>query len=351
MFLLINVKGGNVRYYLLITALIVSYAANSADMNFSYIFPEHQKREFSGVAIVAKGNDIDFSYVNTFVAKGRDSDDKVNLHSEFLIGSLSKQITAAIVLRLVDQGKIVLDKPVGVYLPDLKPEWKNKVTVRNLLNHTSGIVALEKPLESDPGNKFKYNNLNYNILGEIASRLTHKSYPQLAQEVFNFCGMKESYPGTEFMPKGIQPVGYAEVSFGSYKKIDQPISFESLPSAGVVSTAPDLVHWTQCLHKDNLISKKMHQEMVKSAATRMHRWGGLGYGFAMQLYQKNSVIEWSHSGYVSGFISTLSYYPKQDITMIVLENTSWKPDDMNRVFYYHDKLRQMFVEGETSKSE
>ena len=122
---------------------------------------------------------------------------------------------------------------------------------------------------------------------------------------------------------------------------DLPAS--SAPSAGIISTAEDLVAWNQCLHHSDLISAKSHVQMVTKAATRKHRWGELGYGFGLQLSDKTAMQEWSHSGYVLGYISTLSYYPKSNTSMVLLENTSWYPKDMTRVFYYHDQLRSQLL--------
>ena len=329
-----------------ITALFVSCSAISADINYSDIFFEQSKRQFSGVAIIAKGKKIEFSYVETSKSNGKDENDRLSINSKFVIGSLSKQITAAIVLKLVDQNKLSLDYPIGRYLPELKTDWKYTVTIRNLLNHASGIVDLDKELEFSPGHQFKYRNINYNLLGNIVSHITKKSYSLLAQEVFDFCGMKESYSSTGSVPKDDRVNGYIEIAPHNYKQVEHPIALEALPSAGIVSTAPDLVLWTQCLHKGNLISAKMHDEMVKPAQKREHRWGELGYGFGTQIYQQGNVLEWSHSGYIPGFISTLSYYPKQDITMVLLENISWDVKDIKRVYYYHDKLRHGLISKE-----
>lgn len=71
--------------------------------------------------------------------------------------------------------------------------------------------------------------------------------------------------------------------------------------------------------------------------------GRTGLRFWYSDFKQDDILEWSHSGYIPGFISTVSYYPKEDVTMVLLENTSWMPDDMDRVFYYHDHLRKVLI--------
>ena len=97
-------------------------------------------------------------------------------NDKFVLLSNSKQITAVLVLREVDKGKIDLQKNLRVYLPNFPQKWADSVNIHQLLNHTSGIVSLEKPLATKPGSTFKYTDLNYIILGKIVEFVTNNSY-------------------------------------------------------------------------------------------------------------------------------------------------------------------------------
>ncbi len=336
-------------YLLLILVILSTHVHSNSFQHFEDIFPKvtpENGRYFSGIAVIAQGKNIEFMYSNN-ANKLNKSDTLPQLitNSQFVIGSISKQITAALILRLVDNDVIKLDQHIGSYLPNLKENWREEVTIRHLLNHTSGITDIDHPLKIKPGKEFKYNNLNYDLLGKISSHVTKRAYAALTNEIFSICGMDNTFPGEKSMAHGLKTKGYNEEFSHEKTLVTTAIKEDSIPSGGIISTANDLVLWSQCLHKGNLVSKNMHLEMVKKAATRKHRWGDLGYGFATQLYNKDQLIEWSHSGYVSGFISTLAYYPVKDVTLILLENTSWDYRDMDRVFLYHDLLRSRLIEG------
>lgn len=301
-----------------------------AKSDYSSVFSVSEPpRAFSGVAAIAKEGKVVFQH----------NSDNVDGDTRFIIGSLSKQMTAALVLIKADKKQIDLNSPISRYLPNLYPDWADKVTVTHLLNHTSGIVATDKPLKSKPGTRFAYSNLGYDLLGEIVSSKPVKDYLGLAKLVFKYCDMPSSKAyGTTGVVEGS-----VELNTGELKAIKPRISEDSIPSGGIVSTVNDLIKWNQCLHEGRLFTKPLYQQMVEQAAVREHRWGQLGYGFGLQLLQSEGLVEYSHSGYVPGYIATLTYYPQTKTTLVVLENTSWMPNDMARVFYYHDALRKKLI--------
>ncbi|WP_157824433.1 serine hydrolase [Moritella sp. Urea-trap-13] len=336
-----NVFACRLVYSLAMTLPMISLAAvNDVAVLESIFTNADAPRAFSGVAVIAKGNDITFSYTSASqsVVDGLDAAEFI-LQTPFVIASLSKQMTAALVLREVDQGRINLDAPITQYLEYLNGKWDTVITVRQLLNHLSGIIAIDKPLKTIPGEVFAYSNTGYNLLGEIVVKTSGKDYQLLASEMFKRCGMDN----TNASSNTDNAVRYHEKSVGELVAMTKDLPARFTPSAGIISTAEDLVAWNQCLHNSDLLSAKSHLQMVSKAATRKHRWGDLGYGFGLQLSGSGTVQEWSHSGYVLGYISTLSYYPESDTSMVLLENISWYPKDMTRVFYYHDQLRKQLL--------
>ncbi|SQD77680.1 serine hydrolase domain-containing protein [Moritella yayanosii] len=338
-----NVLACRLAYSLAMTLPMASVASPNNVANLESIFTNTDvPRVFSGVVIIAKGNDITFSYTSASQSASSDSTALAfTLQTPFVTASLSKQMTAALVMREVDQGRIDLDAPITQYLERLKGKWDAVITVRQLLNHLSGIVAMDKPLKTVPGDVFAYSNTGYNLLGELVATTSGKNYETLASDMFEYCGMDNTNPSSNTH----NALRYHEKSPGELVAITKDLPARAAPSAGIISTAEDLVAWNQCLHNSELISAKSHVQMVTKAATRKHRWGALGYGFGLQLSDNTAVQEWSHSGYVLGYISTLSYYPKSDTSMILLENISWYPKDMTRVFYYHDQLRNQLLKS------
>src|SRR6266536_2917387 len=138
--------------------------------------------------------------------------------TKFRLGSITKQFTATLILQLVEQGKIKLDGKLTDYLPEYRKDTGDKVTVRNLLSHTSGIPSYTSlpgfiqnqtrdpytvsafvkkytsgDLEFEPGSKFSYDNSGYFLLGAIIERVTGKPYEEaLKQRIFDPLGMKDS---------------------------------------------------------------------------------------------------------------------------------------------------------------
>lgn len=157
---------------------------------------------------------------------------------KFRLGSLTKQFTATLVLLLQQDGKLNIADPVSKYLPDTPKSWE-KITLANLLGHTSGIPNFtsdkdfgtwrmsshttaeelvffrDKPLEFDPGSKFEYSNSNYEVLGAVIEKVSGKSYKEMLQErIFDPLGMKDTGLDSDelILPKRAQ--GYLDEQDG-----------------------------------------------------------------------------------------------------------------------------------------
>lgn len=270
---------------------------------------------------------------------------------QFVIGSLSKQITAALLLRLVEQGRASLTDPPEKYLPDLPQEWQSHLTLGQMLNHTSGIVALDKPLTGEPG-RFRYSNLGYDLLGQIIESVGEGSYAEQAMVLFRLCQMTHSFaPGSPHpisSAANLAP-GQTERQDGTLVALEQPLPQASVPSGGIVSSAPDLAAWNRCLYQsDRVLEDK--GSMLMPTSTRQHRWGTLGYAAGLQVAETDAGIEYSHSGYVPGYIATMSYYPQHQVTLVILENVSWYPGNMPRVFGMHDRFRNELIRQLANRS-
>ncbi|MED5525931.1 MAG: serine hydrolase domain-containing protein [Pseudomonadota bacterium] len=266
-------------------------------------------RPFAGVVLVAKGRDITFS--------------QGDIDRPYVVGSVSKQLTAALVLQGVDDGLWQLDDPIGRYLPALAP-WKAQVTLKMLLSHSSGVVAPDKPLAFAPGSQFRYSNLGYQLLAIALARVRAKPFSTLLAGLYRQCAML-----------GGKPIeGFEEQPGGALTPVDTlALMPNDLASGTMVASARDLWHWNLCLHQSPLLSRASYAAMTTAWQQRPYRWGPMGYGFGLQL--KGS--EASHSGYLPGYESLLSFDKGQ--TLVVLENVSWQLGDIGRAFYYEDALR------------
>jgi len=139
------------------------------------------KGSFNGAILITKNGKQKYSKVYGF--ENFNTKSPLKLNDQFEIMSNTKQITAVLILKEVEKGNINLQTPIKEYLPFLTQSWADSVTVHQLLNHTHGIVDVEKPLLFKNGSDFKYGNLSNILLGKIIENSTKKTYSEVANEL------------------------------------------------------------------------------------------------------------------------------------------------------------------------
>jgi CubicO group peptidase (beta-lactamase class C family) len=267
--------------------------------------------------------------------------------TKFRLGSISKQFTALLIVKLAEESKIKLDVPITTYLPDYPKETGDKITIHNLLTHTSGIPNYtnapnfmnEKarnpyspadfvktfsnlPLEFKPGEKFAYCNSGYFLLGYIIEKITGKTYEQYLQEtIFTPLKMVNSgYDHSDVILKN-RAAGYEKqgkkIVNSSYIDMSIPYAAGSL-----YSTVEDLYLWDQALYTNKLLSEKSMESLFKPYIAQ----GDEAYGYGWFLRDvtngtkgKVKVIE--HGGGINGFNTNISRVPSDKILIVLLNNT------------------------------
>jgi CubicO group peptidase (beta-lactamase class C family) len=261
--------------------------------------------------------------------------------TKFRLGSVTKQFTAMLIMQQVEKGKIGLDDPIGKYLPDYPKPAADKVVVRQLLNHTSGIfnytdirdtrsdrsphtvdeiVAIfsTRPLEFEPGTRMKYSNSGYVLLGAVLEKVTGKPYEQLLRDnVLEPLGMKNTgYDHSEPITKK-RAAGYERpVTLENTRFLDMSLPY----SAGAMySTVEDLFLWDQALYTDKLLSpagKKLYFTPFLN---------NYAFGWAVQKTPigstADSVLMISHQGGINGFNTIIVRLPEQRHLIVLLNNT------------------------------
>lgn len=265
--------------------------------------------------------------------------------TKFRLASVTKQFTAALILQLVEQGKIKLDGKITDYLPDYRKDTGDRITVHQLLNHTSGIpnytalpgffkdhsrdpytVAdfvkkyLSGDLEFEPGTKFNYNNSAYYLLGAIIEKVTGKTYAQVMQEnVFAPAGMKNSgYDSfSALIPK--RATGYTKSRKGYINAdyLDMSIPYAA---GSLYSTVEDLYLWDQALYGEKILSAKSKELMFKPNLENY------GYGFSSQTLtltdNKTLVPTIAHNGGINGFSTNITRFTGDKHLIVLLDNTA-----------------------------
>ena len=255
--------------------------------------------------------------------------------TKFRLGSLTKQFTAAAILLLEERGKLRTDDLVAKYLPDAPASWA-KITLANLLTHTSGIPNFtsfpdystteatpttpeqlvarfrDKPLNFQPGEQWEYSNSGYVLLGYLLEKISGQRYQDFVRDnLFAPLGMTESGYDSHaaiilHRASGYTPGANGPVNAGY---IDMSIPF----SAGALySTTEDLWRWEQGLFG----GKVLNAASLKKMTTPFKN--DYAYGLAVRTAHGYTVIE--HGGGIEGFNTQLAYDPDRKLAVIVLGN-------------------------------
>ncbi len=299
-------------------------------------------RTFNGNILIAKNDKI--QYQKSYGYQDIPGKKALVADQQFIVASISKQITAALVLQQVAKGNIDRQAAIRRYLPDLPDAWADSITVHQLLCHTSGVVWTGESLAFAPGSKFTYSNYGYLLLGDILGKVTGKTYNELANNLFKEYGMARSVSydpeGKMEAPKWLA-TGYAEQANGTFRTDDSVLWHIAPAAGGIISTVPDLLRWNTALHGKKILNDSCYRFMTTPSANRAHRWGTIGYGYGVQIDSIDGLKEISHNGYFNGYIATLLYYPASRTSIIILENISPDSGNMPRAFYFHDEIRKI----------
>lgn len=262
----------------------------------------------------------------------------------FRLGSITKQFTAAIVLQLVAEGRISLDDRVSRFFPDY-PQPGAMATVRQLLNHTSGIqsytgipgfmagdgparahntaemVALfrDRPSPTPPGQAWAYNNSGYVLLGAIIEQVTGKPWHQAVQErIARPLGLRSIGYGVEREALPAMAHGYS--GGDAQARPSRPIHMSVPHAAGaLVGTTADMARWAQALHHGRVVSPALYAQMITPAPLPEGRTHPYGMGLQLEQLRGRRAID--HSGGIFGFSTYATYLPAEDVYVAVLANS------------------------------
>ncbi len=256
---------------------------------------------------------------------------------KFRLGSLTKQFTATLILLLQQDGKLHIEDPVGKYLPDAPNSWE-KITLANLLGHTSGIANFtsdrdfgtwgmskhttseeiaffrDKPLEFEPGSKFAYSNSNYEVLGAVIEKVSNEKYGDLLRKrIFDPIGMHNTGLDTDelILPRRAQ--GYRPDKDGLVHARAESMTVP-WAAGSIYSTTGDLLRWERALFGGKVLND--------ASLTAMTTAGKGNYGLGVGIVQQSGVKVIQHGGGIEGFNTQLAYVPDRKITVVVLSNVN-----------------------------
>ncbi len=316
----------------LLSNIIVS--GQSIDPRFDeYLNAAVKLGRFNGYVLITRGGKVVFS--KGYGMANFEEDVPNTPQTKFRLASITKSFTAMAVMMLQEKGKLNLQDAICKHLTDCPETWK-PITIRQLLNHTSGIsdyvsapdfmrtIPLRltndeliasfknKPLLFAPGENFSYSSSNYILLGRIIEKVSGQPYAAFLQEtIFTPLNMKNSgYDDNNTLLKH-RAIGYI-------KQADQLINARYMDmtnayAAGALySTAEDLLLWDQALATEKLVSKKSLDEIFTPGK------GGVGYGWFINRDLNRLLI--TQGGLNAGFAAAILRYPEENACIILLSN-------------------------------
>lgn len=277
---------------------------------------------------------------------------KIDASTNFRLASVTKQFTAMAIMLLVHDGKLTYDEGLTDIFPDF-PHYGRAITVRMLLNHTSGLQDYEDlmppvdpklPIEQTqiqdsgvfellkqqsstkfpPGSKWAYSNSGYVVLGLIVQKLSGESFPDfLHDRIFSPLKMSNTVAyvrGTNEVPN--RAFGHS-LENGTWKQTDQSATSATLGDGGVYSSLEDLAKWDDALHKNKLLSRtEMQTALSPTNVPGVTEPDGspAQYGFGWFLNPYKSHQRMWHYGETIGFRTAIQRFVTEHLTVIVLSN-------------------------------
>ena len=279
------------------------------------------------------------------------------LDGEVRIGSNTKTFVAVLIMKMVEEGKVKLDEPIETYLPGLiKGQGVDgkKITVRHLLQHTSGLpeyidesavdyfgtrndyvsprdlldTALARPAQFAPGAKFAYTNTNYIVLGLLAERVGKRPIAeQIEVKIVKPLGLKHTYmpgPGEKTL-RGKHPHGYhtRDNKPGKLEDITDLNPSMAWTAGAMVSTPSELNKFAQSIHDGTLLRQASVAEMKKGVS--VPEIGG-EYGLGIYSQKLSCGVAWGHNGGIPGYATSVLVGPNGNAGMIA---TNAEPSVLN----------------------
>ena len=261
---------------------------------------------------------------------------------KFQIGSITKQFTAAAVLKLEEKALLSTSDPITKHLPDYPAENGDRITIHHLLSHTSGIpnytnmpgvmenaalaspveeliaIFKDEPLDFEPGEKYRYSNSNYIVLGAIIEKVSGQTYEDCLQEnVFGPLGMDNSgYDHRDRIMKN-RAAGYSQNEEGELTNAEFVHMSTPYAAGALYSTVGDMFIWDQALYTDRLLSQSSRQKMFTPNK------GDYGYGWVIRESSGRKCIR--HNGGIPGFYTTIDRWVDEKVTVVVLSNNDRAP--------------------------
>ena len=309
------------------------------------LFETYNKPDVPGACVaVIKNGKIIFS--NAYGLADLKSKTPVTDQTNFRLASVTKQFTAMCIVMLKEKGKLNYDDPITKFFPNFPVIWE-KITVRHLLWHTSGLIDYEDIIPDGrttqlkdrdvldlvkkqqgtyftPGTEYRYSNTGYALLALIIEKVSGKRYANfLAENIFKPASMKN----TIAYEKGISVVahramGYKETA-GVFADSDQSLTSAVLGDGGIYCNIRDYAAWDKALRFNTLVDSKTQKEILTPG--KLADGKSTIYGFGWRVERIHDCLVAHHNGGTSGFNTAVRRMLDKPYTIVVLTNRAGGP--------------------------
>jgi CubicO group peptidase (beta-lactamase class C family) len=311
-----------------------------------YLVSAHKFYKFNGSVLIAEKGKIllqkSYGYNNFATKSPNDS------NSIFQIGSVTKQFTSTVILKLQEEGKLSIQDKLSKYFPEFK--YSNTITLENLLTHTSGIynytndiddndsaivcnpvnkqlaldIMFKHSLDFKPGTQFAYDNSGYYLLGLIIEKVTGKSYEENIRDII-FTPLQMTHSLFDFKDSKDPniAIGYKILNDSEQLIAQRWDSTVTYAAGGIFSTTGDMYKWMKAFANKEILSA----DSWKAALSPHLEHYGYGW-FIDSLFGKKSI---SHGGGLPGFMADVTFYPDEDVIIILLNNEGYFGEGLTEI--------------------
>ena len=327
----------------------LNLSAQSSEFKINELISYYAKNgQFNGTILIKKGGNV--IYKNAFGLANREWDIPNTIDTKFLIGSIGKPFTALMTLILVDEGLIDINATINNYIPDYSGPGNNKVTIHQMLNHTSGIpnhgaipnlskklvrwnfttdeyleLIRNIELKFEPGTSFEYSGIAYNLLAIICEKVTNEEFGDLLKErIFIPLDMKDTKHDKNLDIDTKRANGYEYHLLEGYINPSYIEMCHVKGSGGILSTVEDMAKFSnECFNTQKLLSKDLYKKMF---TPYIKDWQYYGYGWWITYKNINgdSLTFISHGGSTDGYKAYLTRIVEDSIDIIMCQNNYYR---------------------------
>lgn len=325
---------------ILLVSALLSCQSDNIEHKIDKIFDEFSWAAGPGVSLAVLKNES-LIYQKGFGLADLESKVEIEPKTNFRLASITKQFTSFSVLLLEQEGKLTINDFITDYIPEL-PSYAKRITIKNLLQHTSGFLdyedfidekmtdqlkdkdVLDILLKQDstyfiPGNKHRYSNSGYAVLAILIERVSDITFSEFLQKnIFEPLNMTNSVAfvdGINIVPN--RSFGYAKSDSG-FEFSDQSLSSAVLGDGGIYSSTIDLIKWDKEMRNPALLNKNKIKEIFENGVNSKGEKFDYGLGWRLDPYKNYS--RRYHTGSTCGFSNIYMSLPEQNLTIIVLIN-------------------------------